>query len=151
MSSVTRFTAQVPLGASHLVALTTVGDFIWEETVNALAVGTGGVQSINGSVITFSTAAQVATALGDSAGDALVAGEFFEDMGKNLYVYYLNNGVATRALVLTKVRRILSANTSDGANGNIGYVATWSSSPVGSSTTVMTVAVARVSYQNGGV
>jgi hypothetical protein len=152
MSSVTRFTAQIPLGASHLVALNTAGDFIWEEVVNALAVGTGGVVSISGSVVTFNTLAQVATALGDSAGDAFVQNEFFEDLGKNLYVYFLNNGVATRALILTKVRRILTAATSDGANGNIGYVATWSASPTGSSGgTVITVAVARTSYQNGGI
>ncbi len=151
MSSVTRFTAQVPLGGSHLIVVNNTNDFIWEETVNALAVGSGGVQSINGSIITFSTAAQVATALGDAAGDALVAGELLEDLGKNLYVYFLNNNVATKALVLTKVRRILTGNTSEGANGNIGYVATWSSNPIGSSGTVMAVSVARTSYQNGGV
>ena len=151
MSSVTRFTAQIPLGGSHLVAVSTVADFIPEEAVNALTVGTGGVASINGSVVTYTTFALARDALGDSAGEALVAGEFFEDLGKNLYVYFLNNGVATRAIILTKVRRILTASTSDGANGNIGYVVTWSANPTGSTGTAITVGVVRTSYQNGGI
>jgi hypothetical protein len=107
--------------------------------------------SINGSVVTFNTAAQVATALGDAVGRALVVAEMYEDLGKNLYVYFLNNGVATRALILTKVREIQNANTSDGANGGIGYVATWSSNPTTSGGTTIQIGVARTSYQNGGV
>ena len=148
MSSVTRFTAQVPLGGSHLVATSTIGEFLTEGQVAALAVGTGGVQSINGSVITFDTAANAAAAID---GEALVVGELMEDLGKNLYAYFLNNGVATRAYVLTKVRRILTANTSDGANGNVGYIATWSANPTSSTGTVVAVGVARTSYQNGGL
>jgi hypothetical protein len=152
MSSVTRFTAQIPLGGSHLVAFGTTGDFTHEVTVTGLTVGTGGVVSINGSVVTFDTVANAVSALGDSAGTALAVGQLFEDLGKNLYVYYLNNGVATRFAVLTKVRRIINGASSDGANGNVGYVCTWVANPTSSAVgTFISVNVARVSYQNGGV
>ncbi len=152
MSSVTRFTAQVPLGGSHLVAISTTGDFVHEATITGLTVGTGGVQTINGSIVTFDTVANAVAAIGDAAGTALAVGQLFEDLGKNLYVYYLNNGVATRFAVLTKVRRIINGASSDGANGNVGYVCTWVANPTSSTAgTLVSVNVARVSYQNGGV
>lgn len=152
MSSVQSHIAQIPFGASHLVGIGTTGKFIPEDTVNTYVVGSGGLQRKDGNVWTYDTYANAVAAFGDSAAPslALAVGQFFKDTGKFIVVNFLNNNaVSERAIIVTRVRRVLNATTSESDNGAFGYVVTWSANPTGSSGTLASVNVARTSYQSG--
>lgn len=158
MSSVLASPAQTPsnVGYFKVSAPVTTTFFYPEPLIAQLTVGSNGITGIVGNEIVVDTYANATTLLTSGAtpfvGSALVAGQFYRDMGKTWHVIVGSRRVAT----ITKVQRYgtdgqttegvigSSANTTPASAGKqyfTGYVVTWSANP-----TSIPIAVSRTGY-----
>ncbi len=159
MSSVLASPAQIPSRSGYFkVSAPVTTTFFYPEPLLAqLTVGANGITAITGNEITVNTYANATTLLTNGStpfvGSALVAGQFYRDMGKTWHIIVGGLRVAT----ITKVQRYgqtggeategvigISANTLPATAGNqytTGYVVTWSANP-----TTIPIAVSRTGY-----
>jgi hypothetical protein len=163
MTSVLAGISQVPARVGYFRANPTSGEGVVAQLMfNELldfSAATGFV-SKNGNIVTFNTYANAQAALTDGTtpnGTALVAGQFFRDMGKSIHIEVPTNGIPVRVATLTKVQKYLDGQATEGvtgvatlspaASGNgyfTGYVVTYSANP--SDTVGVPVSVSRVGY-----
>jgi hypothetical protein len=142
MSSVLSAISQQPRSGDHFVAYGTGAFFYADWGTNTLPdgfiVGTSGVQSKSGGVIVSNTVANVNTNLGVAglanyaSPLATAATDYYRDMGKKIQIYTLGTtGPAELYAVFTRVRLVKgdANNVSEGENGRLGYICTWSAVP----------------------
>jgi hypothetical protein len=153
MSSVLASPAQVPSSTGYFLcqANATSADFV-PDAPWTFTVGTGGVVSVVGSVVTFDTYANARTALNSATNSSsLAAGDFFRDLGKT-YSFYVQNTTLGGAQPVAKFTKVARGGTggqvTDGVSGltnttyGVGWVCTWSANPTSASG--IGVAVTRV-------
>lgn len=155
MTSVLASPSQVASRTGYFLCQANTGsaaDFV-PDAPWTFTVGTGGVVSVNGSVVVFDTYANARTALNSATNSvALAAGDFFRDLGKT-YSFYVQNttqGMGPQPVAkFTKVNKLgAGGQTTDGVAGltnttyGVGWVCTWSANPTSASG--VAVAVTRV-------
>jgi hypothetical protein len=158
MSSVQSAISQISKSGTHFISVS-AGTFYSDVGTNTLlegfTVGTGSCQAKIGSSVIFSTPATVTTALGAAAlsgnctplgsgtSPATAAGDIYKDMGKEIKIFTQGSGSGPAELyvVFTRVRLVKgdSSNLTEGDNGRLGYIATYTSAP-GTATVAVTVA-----------